>query len=70
MSFFDRLFGRRGGAKTGSGRDEDELQGDATLGDRRYLEFVGGNSGKFYAVVLHGNDEDCWTVGGGRVIKR
>lgn len=32
------------------------------MGERRYLEFVGGTSAKFYATVLHPSDEDAWTV--------
>ena len=60
-SFFDRLLGRRGHGGTGSAGDEDDRE-DGPSGDRRYLEFVGGNSAKFYAVVLHGDDDDGWTV--------
>jgi predicted DNA-binding WGR domain protein len=51
-SFFDRLFGR----------GDREAVPEAPPGERRYLEFVGGNSVKFYAVVLHGNDDEGWTV--------
>ena len=60
-SFFDRLLGRRGDGHTRSVGDEDDLEQDGPSGDRRYLEFVGGSSAKFYAVVLHG-DDDGWTV--------
>jgi predicted DNA-binding WGR domain protein len=51
-SFFDRLFGR----------SDRESAPAAPPGERRYFEFVGGNSAKFYAVVLHGDDDEGWTV--------
>jgi predicted DNA-binding WGR domain protein len=61
-SFFDRLFGRRDGGERASSADDEDFEPDAPPGERRYLEFVGGNSSKFYAAVLHGDDEDGWTV--------
>jgi predicted DNA-binding WGR domain protein len=62
-SFFDRLLGRRGPDDTRPVRaGDDDLGPDAPPGERRYLEFVSGNSAKFYAVVLHGDDDNGWTV--------
>jgi predicted DNA-binding WGR domain protein len=61
-SFFDRLLGRRGGVERPEPADDDDLELAEPPGERRYLEFVGGNSAKFYAAVLHGDDEGGWTV--------
>jgi predicted DNA-binding WGR domain protein len=58
----NRLLGRRGRDKPESAGAEEDLAHDGPQGDRRYLEFVGGTSAKFYAVVLHGDDDDAWTV--------
>ena len=70
-SFFERLFGRRANDTApddvDQDVDDDDLDDDpddeAAAGavERRYLEFVGGTSAKFYAIVLHAVD-DAWTV--------
>lgn len=59
-SFLDRLFGRHQADHQGDDHQDDERE--HPVGDRRYLEFVGGTSAKFYAAVLHATDEDAWTV--------
>jgi predicted DNA-binding WGR domain protein len=44
--------------------EDDEIDEDEASegGQRRYLEFIGGTSAKFYAVVLHGDEDDGWSV--------
>lgn len=54
----DRLFGRRPDPEADS-PEADEEPGHI---ERTYLEFVGGTSAKFYAVVLHGDANDRWAV--------
>jgi predicted DNA-binding WGR domain protein len=44
--------------------DEDDHQDElaSESGQRRYLEFVGGTSAKFYAVVMHAGEGGDWSV--------
>ena len=66
MGFIRRLFGGRRPAPTDAGhvsdRDDDGVEEASEAGQRRYLEFVGGTSAKFYAVVLHPVGDDDWSV--------
>jgi predicted DNA-binding WGR domain protein len=67
MSFFRRVL-RRGGGNTHEEAAADGAAGGAPvpgspeLGDRTYLEFVGGSAAKFYAAVIEQGADATWAV--------